>query len=145
MFKCGMVRRCTHVTCIVPLSIQAGDLYYIPFDLLIRWSWSRKMQSKTIFMHWSLIERSPYWIEKPVNCIGLNCHFRNKVTCEIYCFPKDAGTTYAFSSSTSTKRQGAYVEHQKCPCKWFGPKSERSAVRIVRRSSTDRPRVRRIS
>jgi hypothetical protein len=28
------------------------------------------------------------------------------MTCEIYCFPKGAGSAYAFGSSTSTKRQG---------------------------------------
>jgi hypothetical protein len=30
------------------------------------------------------------------------------MTYEIYCFPKDAGSAYAFGSSTSAKRQGAY-------------------------------------
>jgi hypothetical protein len=34
------------------------------------------------------------------------------VTCEIYYFPKGAGSTYAFGLSTSTKRQWAYIEHQ---------------------------------
>jgi hypothetical protein len=28
------------------------------------------------------------------------------MTCEIYCFPKIAGSTYSFGLSTSTKRQG---------------------------------------
>jgi hypothetical protein len=70
-----------------------GHLHSIPFDPLIKWSWPRKMQSETTFMHWGSIEWLPYWIEKPVTCIRLS--------------------SYAFGSSTSTKRQGAYVEHRK--------------------------------
>jgi hypothetical protein len=36
-------------------------------------------------------------------------------------------SSYAFGSSTSTKRQGAYVEHQKCPRGRSGPEAGRSA------------------
>jgi hypothetical protein len=63
-----------------------GHLHSISFDPLIKWSWPRKMQSETTFMHWGSIEWSPYWIEKQVTCIRLS--------------------SYAFGSSTSTKRQG---------------------------------------
>ena len=41
-----------------------------------------------------------------MTCIRLSSYIGNKMTCEIYCFPKIAGSTYAFGSSTSTKRQG---------------------------------------
>jgi hypothetical protein len=75
----------------LPLPIQAGwHPHSILFDPLIKWSRPRKMQSKTTFMYWGFIEWSPYWIEKLVTCIRLS--------------------SYAFGSSISTKRQGAYVE-----------------------------------
>jgi hypothetical protein len=61
------------------------------------------------------------------------------MTCEIYCFPKGAGSSYAFGSSTSNKRHGAYVEHQlgqpDCPpLRPDGPRSKLSmvAARTVR-------------
>jgi hypothetical protein len=38
-----------------------GALHSIPFDLLIKWSWPRKIQSETAFIHWCFIEWSPYW------------------------------------------------------------------------------------
>ena len=82
-----------------------GHLHSITFDLLVRWSWPKKMHSKMAFMYWSSIERSPYLIKKLVTCMRLNSYFGNKVSHEIYCFPKGAGSTYAFGSSTSTKRQ----------------------------------------
>jgi hypothetical protein len=40
----------------------------------------------------------------------LSSYFGNKMTCEIYYFSKGAGSGYVFGSSTSTKRQDAYVE-----------------------------------
>jgi hypothetical protein len=33
-----------------------GHLHSIPFDPLIKWSWPRKIQSKTTFIHWCFIE-----------------------------------------------------------------------------------------
>jgi hypothetical protein len=33
-----------------------GHLHSIPFDPLIKWSWPRKMQSETTFIHWCFIE-----------------------------------------------------------------------------------------
>jgi hypothetical protein len=33
-----------------------GHLHYIPFDPLIKWSWPRKIQSETTFIHWCFIE-----------------------------------------------------------------------------------------
>jgi hypothetical protein len=36
----------------------------------------------------------------------LSFYFGKKMTCEIYCFPNGASSTYAFDSLTSTKRQG---------------------------------------
>jgi hypothetical protein len=47
-------------------------------------------------------------LKKPVACIRLS--------------------SYAFGSSTSTKRQGAYVEHQKYTVGRFGPEAGPSAV-----------------
>jgi hypothetical protein len=35
-----------------------GHLHYIPFDPLIKWSWPRKIQSETTFIHWCFIELS---------------------------------------------------------------------------------------
>jgi hypothetical protein len=102
-----------------------GHLHSTHFDPLIKWSWPRKMQSETTFMHLSSIEWSPYWFEKPVTCIRLSA--------------------YAFGSSTSTKRQGAYVEYRKCPRGRSGPEVEQFAVRTVRGGGEDGPRVRRIS
>jgi hypothetical protein len=37
-------------------------------------------------------------------------------------------SAYVFGSSISTKRQGAYVEHVKCPRRRSDPKAGRSAV-----------------
>jgi hypothetical protein len=68
-----------------------------------------------------------YLIEMPVICIELNSYFGNKVTCEIYYFPKGAGSTYAFGLSTSTKRQWAYVEHRN----WTGGPSTSGAGRFA--------------
>ena len=122
-----------------------GHLHSITFDLLVRWSWPKKMHSKMAFMYWSSIERSPYLIKKLVTCMRLNSYFGNKVSHEIYCFPKGAGSTYAFGSSTSTKRHGAYVEHQNRPGRLSALGAERSAVRMARSGSVNGPRVRRIN
>jgi hypothetical protein len=46
------------------------------------------------------------------------------MTCEIYCFSKGATSIGAFGSSTSTKRQGACVEHQKWQAGWSDPTSQ---------------------
>jgi hypothetical protein len=61
-----------------------------------------------------------YWmitllVWKLVTCIKLSSYFGNKMTYEIYCFLKGAGSAYAFGSSTSTKRQGA------CHTRIYGP------------------------
>jgi hypothetical protein len=56
-------------------------------------------------------------------------------------------SSYAFGSSTFTKRQGAYVGHQKSlvdgPA--LRPDGPRPAVRTVRGGGADGPRVRRVS
>jgi hypothetical protein len=54
-------------------------------------------------------------------------------------------SSYAFGSSTFTKRQGAYVGDQKEQCGQSGPEAGRSAVRTVRGDGADGPRVRRVS
>jgi hypothetical protein len=59
-------------------------------------------------MHWVLLNDHHIGSKKPVACIMLS--------------------SYAFGSSTSTKRQGAYVEHQKRPRRRSGPEAGRSAV-----------------
>jgi hypothetical protein len=38
--------------------------------------------------------------------LQLSSYFENKITYEIFCFPKGASSAYAFGSSTSTKSQG---------------------------------------
>jgi hypothetical protein len=52
-----------------------GHLRSIPFDPLIKWSWWRKKQSETSFMHWISIEWSPYGIKKMVTYIKLSSYF----------------------------------------------------------------------
>ena len=64
-----------------------------------------------------------------MNC--RNSHFGNKVTCEIYCFPKDADSIYVFGLSTSTKRQGHILSTEN-NMQTVRPKAERSEVRTVR-------------
>ena len=54
-------------------------------------------------------------------------------------------SSYAFGSSTFTKRQGAYVEGKKEPRERSGPEAGRSAARIVRGGGADGPCVRRVS
>jgi hypothetical protein len=56
-----------------------------------------------------------------VTGIKLSSYFRNKMTCEIYCFPKIVGSIYAFGSSTSTKRQWGIGWAQKRTGGWSGP------------------------
>jgi hypothetical protein len=63
------------------------------------------------------------------------------MTCEIYCFPKGAGSAYTFGSSTFTKRQGAYVEHQNCPGELSAHGAERSVVRTIYGGGADGPRT----
>jgi hypothetical protein len=43
------------------------------------------------------------------------------MTCEVYYFLKGADSTYAFGSSTSSKRQGAYVDHRIWPNELSAP------------------------
>jgi hypothetical protein len=69
----------------------------------------------------------------------LSSYFKKKMTCEISCFPKSVGNTYAFGSSTSTKRQGAYVI-PKWVTRLSGP-----VDRTVRGGDADGPCVRIIS
>jgi hypothetical protein len=94
LFKYGMVRRWIHVTCIVFLSIQTGGTSII--FLLIHWSnghgWGRYNPKWPLYIGALL---NDLHIEKPMTCIRFS--------------------SYAFGSSTFTKRQGAYVEHQKEP------------------------------
>jgi hypothetical protein len=110
-----------------------GHLHSITFDLLVRWSWPKKMHSEMAFMYWSSIERSPYLIKKLVTCMRLNSYFGNKVSHEIYCFPKGAGSTYAFGSSTSTKRQGHMLSTKtgQADCPPLGPNGPQSGWSAV--------------
>jgi hypothetical protein len=62
----------------------------------------------------------------------LSSYFRNKITCEIYCFSKSVDSPYVFGSSTSTKRKGAFVEHK-------------NKHRAVRGGGMDGPCVNRIN
>jgi hypothetical protein len=93
LFKYGMVRRWTHGTCILPLSIQAGDTSIL--ILLIHWSnghsWERCSPKRPVCIG-ALLNDHHIGLKKMVACIRVSW--------------------YAFGSSTSTKRQGAYVEHQ---------------------------------
>ena len=54
-------------------------------------------------------------------------------------------SSYAFGSSTFTKRQGAYVGDQIESRGRFGPEAGWSAVRTVRGGGADGPCVRRVS
>jgi hypothetical protein len=54
-------------------------------------------------------------------------------------------SSYAFGSSTFTKRQGAYVGSQKRPRGRSGPEAGRSTVQTVRGGGADGPCVRRVS
>jgi hypothetical protein len=53
-----------------------------------------------------LLNDYPIRLKKSVTCLELNFYFRNKMTCEIYCFSKGANSSSAFDSSSSIKRQG---------------------------------------
>jgi hypothetical protein len=83
-----------------------GHLHSISYDPLIKWLWPRKIQSKTAFIYWCLLD--DLHIEKPVTYIRFS--------------------SYAFGLSTFTKRQGAYVGYQKEPCERSSPEAGRSAV-----------------
>jgi hypothetical protein len=85
LFKYGMVRRWIHGTCIVPLSIQTGGTSII--FLLIHWSNSHG--------------RGRYILKRPLYISALlnDLHFEKPVTYIRF-------SSYAFGSSTFTKRQG---------------------------------------
>jgi hypothetical protein len=94
-----------------------------------------------ILIHWSNGHgRERYNPKRPL-CIGAllnDLHIEKPVTYIRF-------SSYAFGSSTLTKRQGAYVGHQKGPRGRSGHEAGRSAVRTVRGGGADGPRVRRVS
>jgi hypothetical protein len=107
-----------HAQSLLPIQ-DGGHAHSIPFDPLVKQSWSRKMQSETTLMHHSPIEGSPYWIEKPTTCIRLSSYLRNRITCKIFYFLNSVGNTYAFGLSYSTKRKGIWWTS-----KWAGRLSD---------------------
>jgi hypothetical protein len=92
LFKYGMVRWWIHGTCIVPLSIQTGGTSII--FLLIHSSNGHG--------------RARYNLKRPLYIGDLlnDLHFEKPMTYIRF-------SSYAFGSSTFTKRQGAYVGNQK--------------------------------
>jgi hypothetical protein len=88
LFKYGMVRRWTHGICVLPLSIQAGVTSIL--FLLIHWSnghGRERCNPEWPLCIGALFNDHHIGLEKLVTCIRLS--------------------SYAFGSSTSTKRQEA--------------------------------------
>jgi hypothetical protein len=124
LLKCGMARRRIHGTFIVPLSIRAGGTSIL--FILIHWSnghGRERYNPKRPLYIGALLNDLHF--EKPVNYIRFS--------------------SYAFGSSTFTKRQGAYVGDQKESRGQSGLEAGRSAVRSVRGGGADGPRLRRDS
>jgi hypothetical protein len=67
------------------------------------------------FMHCSLIKMIILLVEKvgDLDRVKFLLRKQNGLACEIYGLSKGARSTNAFGSPSSTKRQGACVEHQK--------------------------------
>jgi hypothetical protein len=49
-----------------------------------------------------LLKDYPIRLKKSMTCIVLSSYFRNKMTCEMYCFSKGVGSARAFGSPSST-------------------------------------------
>jgi hypothetical protein len=78
------------------------------------WSIDQMIMAEKDAIWNSLYALELYWMItlldwKASTCIMLSSYFGNKITYEIYCFPRSASSTYAFGLSTSTKMRGAYA------------------------------------
>jgi hypothetical protein len=139
MLKYGIVWGWTHITCIIPLLIRAGGVTVL--CLLTHWSNSHgreRCNHKWPLCIKILLKDYPIRLKKSMTCIVLSSYFRNKMTCEMYCFSKGVGSARAFGSLSSTKRQGACVEHQKWPNS-LALEFVRSTPRTVQRGGVDGP------
>jgi hypothetical protein len=87
-----------------------GHHKFFPIDILTRQTWPKRMQSERLLCIKVLSNTYIILSQEPMTWIELSPYFGGQNNSSDLLFPKCAG---AFGSPSSTKRQGACVEHQK--------------------------------
>jgi hypothetical protein len=63
-----------------------GHHKFLPIDMLIRQTWSKRMQYEMDYVHQSSIKYLYYLTARADDCIELSPYFENKITHEVNCF-----------------------------------------------------------